>query len=1088
MFPNLPNETLVQFANDALQHLDEIRVILTHLSNEQTDESTGNVEQSRRLAHKIKGEASMIGLSGFSHVAFFLEECFRKIEDGETVDYDLAHQIVHSLKDFLSEASNESDDVDPRDYLSDGVRAYRRIQELPETGDDQEIQKLIFDDVQSVPAAETASDLAHLASFRDEAGDNLQIVSDILTRDRNIDQEDVQQIRRLLHSIKGGASTIGQHEIANLGHSMEDLLEHSAASQVGVTEVVSSLLYDGVDALTDLVDEGETTANIDELIRQVSLVLGQDEQVVVEPVKESKVVASQDAIDALQADLDHQISDDLMSVFSEEAEDHLKMLYDGLNHLKTDHKNQEKVQDVRRSAHTLKGAAGAVGMRVVTRLSHRMEDLLDAIYDEQIEITPEILTLLLNTTDRLHDLSFGEFDQEEVKTEIIQLFAEYAELLESSPENTAAPIPVSNEISVNAANVWNNIEPELNEEATGAKEKIEIRQSGQVLRVPLERIDDLVRTVSELIINRTTFEQRMTDFVQSVEELQPILSRLRVVSHDMETRHSIDALRGTSGGIAPGEKKSRFQEFDALEFDRYNEMHLIARTVSEATSDVNTVSNELRTLVGDFDTLLARQDRLSRDTQDRLMKIRMVPIATLATRLHRAVRVVATKQNKNVDLIVEGQEIELDKTVLEDIADPLLHLLRNAVDHGVEPSDLRVVKGKTTNATIRIRAFYQGTQVVVRISDDGAGLDVERICNAAVNSGLLTATEAESMTPQEIYPYIFVPGLSTASTVSEVSGRGVGMDIVRDKVQKLKGTISVESLPDKGTTFTIRLPMTLAVTRALMVGVGTEVFAIPMQSVNQILRLDRKEIAQLGADPVVRLGGSVCPLMKLADHIGIREIEDDSQAIPTLIIRSGDDQVAVRVDRIVAGRDIVVKTLGTHLRQVQGLVGATQLGDGTIVPILDPNAFSAQNEMDVPIQMPTLHQSSEGKKVMIVDDSVSVRRVMENLIKGQGWHSIVGKDGVDALEILQSSDLVPDIFLLDIEMPRMDGYELVSTLRSMERFAETPIVMVTSRAGNKHREKAFDVGATDYLVKPYQDEQLLSLVNKLTKKVESSLS
>ena len=542
---------------------------------------------------------------------------------------------------------------------------------------------------------------------------------------------------------------------------------------------------------------------------------------------------------------------------------------------------------------------------------------------------------------------------------------------------------------------------------------------------------------------------------------------------------------------SPQSSESRLSEFDSLEFDQYNEFHLLTRTVGEVSNDVNTVTNELRTLIGDFDSLLARQDRLSRDTQDRLMKVRMVPVATLATRLHRAVRVVASNQNKQVELIIDGEETEIDKTVLEEIADPLLHLMRNAVDHGVEPTDLRVVKGKPELATIRLKAFYQGTQVVVRISDDGGGLDPSRIADAAIRKGYLNKADVPNMTPQEIFPYIFIPGLSTASEVSEVSGRGVGMDIVRDKVQKLKGTITVDSEKDKGTTFTIRLPLTLAVTRALMVTAGNELFAVPMQSVIQIARLERSAIEELGTQPMVHLNGNACPLVRLSEKLSLREADDDSPTIPVLIVRSGDRELAVRVERIVAGRDIVVKTLGSHLRKVNGLIGATLLGDGTVVPILDPNALTGGSDSLVAPSVGS-GRTSAGKRgdihVMMVDDSVSVRRVMENLVKAQGWSSMVAKDGVDALEVLQAADRKPDIFLLDVEMPRMDGYELLSTLRSQPETMNIPVVMVTSRAGEKHRQKAYSLGANDYLVKPYQDEQLVALVQQLTASRESTLA
>jgi len=359
---------------------------------------------------------------------------------------------------------------------------------------------------------------------------------------------------------------------------------------------------------------------------------------------------------------------------------------------------------------------------------------------------------------------------------------------------------------------------------------------------------------------------------------------------------------------------------------------------------------------------------------------------------------------------------------------------------------------------------------------------------------MFTAQEAAELTDNELFPLIFQPGFSTAKELSEVSGRGVGMDIVRDKVNRLKGTVSVASESGKGTTFTIRLPMTLAVTRALLVSDRQETFAIPMQAVQQILRLEKDQVDQLGSEPVIRVSGKTYPLVNLSDKLSLQGQADESRStIPVLIVSSGDQQIALAVEKILSGRDIVVKTLGNHLRQVDGLIGATLTGEGTVVPILDVAWMVGSDSSDRMTSRPTAAAPKKKRKndtntVMIVDDSVSVRRVMSNLIRSAGWSLIEAKDGVDALEVLQSSARKPDLFLLDIEMPRMDGYELLSSLRSHDAYRNIPVVMVTSRAGEKHRQKALDLGATDYMIKPYQDEQLLSLAQSLMQETTETAS
>ena len=1109
---HIPQALIEQFITEVQPLISKIRDAFSAFC--EGSNGLDSLSNIRRMTQQIKDEAWTIGLADFSRVAALQEEVLEDLigQKSPAPQPELIWATIVSLEHFLVGLLDE--ETDEQEQFPAAIKSYRRYRELSEEKDAQEIRRLLGDsrphetDIAAEYPHEGSESGAHLGlapsdvnAYRQEIADAVQVVLDVLSQEHELDAEELQTIQRSAHAITTRAARAGLREVADIGQAIEGMIDQVTAEGAGLALEQRFLLIHAIEIAGDLVEEGTSCGDIEELVRELTTETAQHADI--EEVQAVEAVASEtqedvadrireEALEELMADLDSNVPAELEEVYREEAEDHIKLIYSALNALQTSPGDLEQLQNVRRSAHTLKGASGAVGLRVITKLSHRMEDLLDRLYETREALTPAILTLLLNTTDRLHDLSFGEYEKESVVGSIVQLYDEFSTTL---ADQGNAESGASEKLGTQTVPA----EEEKRVEKTSPSPKNAGRQP--MLRVPLGRIDDVVRTVSELIINRTTFEQRMSDFVRGVDELATILDRIRAVSVEMETKYGVDALGGhlefARGNFIP---KPNFTyvpasgnsngEFDTLEFDQYTDFHLLSRSVSEVTNDVSTVANEFRTLIGDFDSLLARQDRLSRETQDRLMKVRMVPLASLATRLHRAVRVVASNQQKLVDLMIEGEDTELDKTVLEEIADPLLHLLRNAVDHGVEPPDSRLLRGKPEAAQIRIRAYYQGTQAVLQLSDDGGGLNVERIADAAIRKGYLSKADMETMTPQEIFPYIFVPGLTTAEQLSEVSGRGVGMDIVRDKVQRLKGTITVDSEPNRGTTFTIRLPLTLAVTRALMVVAGNELFAIPMQSVAHIARLDRSQIERLGTAPIVRHNGAACPLLRLSDHLSLREAEDDSPTIPVLILKSGDRQLAVRVEKIVAGRDIVVKSLGTHLQQVDGLIGSTLLGDGTVVPILDPNTVIGADHTAVPKVRKARHGATKPGEltVMVVDDSVSVRRVMENLAKSKGWKPVIAKDGVDALEILQSTDIVPDIFLLDVEMPRMDGYELLSTLRGMPSTRRTPIVMVTSRAGEKHRQKAFALGATDYLAKPYQDEQLTALVISLTVGRESAFA
>ncbi len=807
---------------------------------------------------------------------------------------------------------------------------------------------------------------------------------------------------------------------------------------------------------------------------------------------------------------------ELLEVFNEEADDHLRSLYRSLEEIEKDHASRELVQELRRAAHTLKGAAGAVGLRTITQIAHRMEDLLDRLYDEEIQPSPAQIKLIYQTTDALQDLAKGTFDRDKIRQSVAGLYVQYDQQLqplEEQPEaKEAAETPAEPKAQPAAAEKAKPAfkPPEPPRAAPAAPP--ETVHHGPALRVPLERIDEVSRLVGEMIINRSSLEQRMNAFHSFVEELEISLERLRRIAQELETHYEVEALGGRwdrgkpandIGKLTKADRwkpvlpaapslrvsKNRLDEFDELEFDRYTEFHLLARSLSEVTNDVGTVGGELNNLTGEFDALLTRQSRLAREAQDRLTRVRMVPLATIADRVKRTVRTVADQTGKNIQLTLQGEHVELDKNAIEELAEPLMHLLRNAADHGIESPEERVELGKPEEANISIRAFPQGMQVILEVADDGRGIDAAKIRAKAIELGMLAAEEAETLDEDTCHQLLFEPGFSTASELTEVSGRGVGMDIVREKIRTLKGTISIASVVGEGTVFTIRLPMTQAITRALLVRVEKQIFAVPMPSVVQILRVDPHAVERLAGEPVIQVAGETHPLHRMANRLGIPSAAEWgatelSSMLPVVILGSGKSKVGFQIDAIIGARDIVVKTLGTHLVRVKGLLGATLLGDGTVVPILDPVVLVGEKEENmsaVPNLRPAAERPTQNRPltVFIADDSVSVRRVTTNLIKSVGWIPIGAKDGRDALEVLHGLNGPPDVFLLDIEMPRMDGYELLGFLRSQPAYRHTPVIMVTSRAGEKHRTKALDLGATGYMVKPYQDDALLSLVREL---------
>ena len=473
----------------------------------------------------------------------------------------------------------------------------------------------------------------------------------------------------------------------------------------------------------------------------------------------------------------------------------------------------------------------------------------------------------------------------------------------------------------------------------------------QFVRVPLAKLDSVSKLMGELVISRTALEQRVAQLEQQIVELHHSTGRLRRASGQIESEYETTALLRGPVYAATGTESARFigggnalttpaptgggHGFDDLEFDRYTEFHRLTREMAEATSDSLAVRTELENLLGDFDSLLNRQRRLANDVQESVMRMRMVPLRTLATRLHRTVRVTADRQGKQAELVLEGDTLELDSQVLDSMGEPLLHMLRNSVGHGLETPDVRRSLRKPARGRVWLSAYHEGTQAVLRVRDDGRGLDAEQLRKKAVSGGFLSADRAAALSDADVMSLVFLQGLSTADKVTDVSGRGVGMDIVRDTVQKLRGTISIDSTPNEGTTFTIRLPLTLAVIRALVVRVHGQPFAVPLAAMQQILRLSAEESARMMRERVVSLNNKLLPVVRLSEALEIPDIADSPSKLPVLIVRVGESEVALVVDDIVEGREVVIKSLGRHLQRVRGIMGATIFGDGSVVPILN---------------------------------------------------------------------------------------------------------------------------------------------------------
>lgn len=707
--------------------------------------------------------------------------------------------------------------------------------------------------------------------------------------------------------------------------------------------------------------------------------------------------------------------------------------------------------EVRRAVHTLKGSAAMVGLTALSRLAHAMEDVLDSVHEQKLPFTPGTGDLFSRTLDAIADTIAG--GGKAAPGAATELYAEYAALrqAQASMPSADAPAPPTPDGTATAP-----VEPP---DSVAAAELPSVR-------VGLDRLDTALELVGEFSVVRAGWDNQLSAQRRQLDELALTVRRCQRIAQRLETEY---ATYSPGAASAWNSLESGRAGFDALEFDRYTDFHLLSRDLSETASDLVTVEAQLSTLASDFENTRGRYAKFSAELQDRILQMRMAPVSTLASRLDRTVRTAARALGKQAELQIEGSGTPLDKATLDTLSAPLEHLLRNAVSHGIERPEFRAAAGKAPSGRIHLHAAREGSTAVFQIRDDGEGIQPERIRAAAIRKGLLTPPQASALQGAALYDLLFEPGFSTATTVSEVAGRGVGLDIVRSTVESLKGTISIESSPGEGTRFTLRVPLSQAILRALFAETAGQVFALPLASV-----------LRAGPDAA----GSLTQV-ELDEALQLPRAYAARPHRPYVVLDCGAEHIALAVDRILDIREILVKPPTGILRRSAAVSGTTTLSDGSVVLVLRPPQLLREHrrrraEHATVSQAPAIRQTPGPLGILVIDDSVSVRRVVANTLRKYGWNVTAARDGLEGLETLHNMDRHPDAILVDVEMPRMDGYDFTSAIRSDPATAAIPVIMLTSRGGGKHREKAFDAGVTDFLVKPYAEESLVATLRRCT--------
>jgi len=936
---------------------------------------------------------------------------------------------------------------------------------------------------------------------------------------------------RAMHTLNGSARTADVPEIHELCAPFEryakatEELGRAMPSTIqpllgGVIEHIAQVLDALADPTKDIPGAPELKNQVESLLSEVEDAIRRSEQSETQEASEPSVEPK--AVTAAPLGEPDNVSDqdeELVEIFIDEAEEILDASDGTLQQWTDDPADREAVNELQRQLHTLKGGARMAGFRNIGDLSHAVESLIIKVVDGGVEPSEGIFTTLRQTTDRLSEMVelarkqepiypapelidaldrlrtgqpleqtetapqaenviVEELPVEPVLESVVPEPSPESEVVEdiSVPEGLVEPLPefpAADEAPVTAEK-----EPE-------AKKKAQKVVSQEAVRVRSDLLDNLVNYAGEVNIYHSRLEQQVTTFGFNLGEFDQTVARLREQLRRLEMETDAQILHNFEQERESGDAEELGEDFDPLEMDKYSGIQQLSRALAESVNDLVSIQELLVDQVRDTETLLLQQSRVSTDLQEGLMRTRMVQFSGIGPRLRRIVRQTATELGKKVDLEIIGEHSDMDRSVLDHMIAPLEHMIRNSVAHGIETPEDRLAKGKPDTGNITIAVRREGSEILIEANDDGAGIDLDKVRAKARKLGMIT--EQDDLADEDAMQLILESGFSTAGEVSQISGRGVGMDVVNNEIKQLGGVLQISSSRGKGTSFKINLPFTLAINQALLVQTGEDLYAVPLTSIEGIVRIGSGELATRydEKNPVIEYAAYDYDLKHLNTLLGGSQpnLNDPDIKFPVLLVHSGGHRLALQVEGLLGSREVVVKSVGPQISKVRGISGATILGDGRVVLILDVATlvrmstgvklvYSAAEALEE-IEAKEVKQTT----VMVVDDSITIRKVTSRMLERNNFHVITAKDGVDAVSVL--AEEVPDLMLLDIEMPRMDGYELATYIRNDSRLKDVPIIMITSRTGTKHRERAMNIGVNKYLGKPYQESELLEEITGL---------
>ena len=977
----------------------------------------------RRAFHTLKGSGRMVGLKDVGEAAWEVEQVMNLWLEQKRAATPALFALLEAAMSVFSE------------WLAKRTADFSRIPELAAQAKAVQPSEIT---VGSVTLTRGLYDI-----YTKEAKEHIKVLRDECAKWRDAVPSDIStDFMRAAHTLASTSRTAGFIPLADLAARLEQWSAFARqTTEAADAETIQAAVVD-LGIMVEAIGKGDAPAinqmPQDALAALVERLNAPKPPALPEPARAAIPVnsaASAPPVAPEKRRMQDDLDDQLLPVFIEEAQQLVPDIGSDLREWKANPSDAKVSQSLRRALHTLKGSARMAGAIRLGELCHLMESRIEAALEQ------------------------GELRGGALPAELFEFLEERMDRLSSDLERMAASPAAAREVIVAEA-------------VPQAKAEAPLPSPAALLRVNADKLDQLINEAGEIAIARTRAEAELRTIKQSLSDLSESVGRLRSQLREIEVQ--ADSQMQSQLSVVD-EKKS---EFDPLEFDRYTRLQELTRLMAESLNDVMSIQQGMQKYVGETDAALLQQARISREVQQDLMRVRAVPFANLTERLHRIVRQVARELDKKAELEISGSEVELDRSVLDRIGAPLEHMLRNALVHGIETPDTRAAAGKADAGRIAITLRQESNEIVLVLADDGAGLHLEALRRKGAEMGLLPPDREP--TEAELAQLVFATGLSTAQIVTENAGRGVGMDVVRNEISAIGGRVDIATTRGKGTTFTLYLPLTLAVTQAVLVRSGANVIALASGTVEQVLRLKEDALAAHFEKKTIEFQDRQYPVHSLAQLLGRPPAAELQPHSSVLLLRSGLQRAAVHVDELIGNQEIVVKAIGAQLGRVPGLTGATVLADGRIALIMNPVQLALRSRI-APSSMPhilhtTAVRAALAPVVMVVDDSLTVRKITSRLLEREGYRVVTAKDGVDALE--QMAEQLPKVMLVDIEMPRMDGFDLARNVRADPRTQGVPIVFISSRTAEKHRNQAAQIGVNAFLGKPYPETELLQLVAK----------